>query len=35
LAKRTGISKQDLLDQAIQEMLDAADQEGNLTAPLT
>jgi hypothetical protein len=35
LAKRTGISKQDLLDQAIQEMLDAADQEGNLTAPVT
>ena len=34
LAKRTGISKQDLLDQAIEEMLDAADQEGNLTAPL-
>jgi hypothetical protein len=35
LAKRTGISKQDLLDQAIQELLDAADQEGNLTATLT
>lgn len=35
LAKRTGITKQDLLDQAIQELLDAADQEGNLTAPLT
>jgi hypothetical protein len=34
LARRTGISKQDLLDQAIQDMLDAADQEGNLTAPL-
>lgn len=34
LSKRTGISKQDLLDQAIQDMLDAADQEGNLTAPL-
>jgi predicted transcriptional regulator len=35
LAKRTDISKQDLLDRAIEEMLDAADQEGNLTAPLT
>ncbi len=34
LARRTGHKKQDLLDQAISNLLDEADHAGNLTAPI-
>ena len=34
LARRTGHKKQDLLDRAINDLLDEADRVGNLTAPI-
>ena len=34
LARRTGHKKQDILDQAIRNLLDEADRAGNLTAPI-
>ena len=34
LARRTGHKKQDILDQAIRNLLDEADRVGNLTAPI-
>ena len=34
LARRTGHTKQDLLDQAINNLLDEADRAGDLTAPI-